>query len=126
METKLIANDADLASAKDFFNGISNWTNEIDEAVEGKKLPYLLIASYSEDVDFGNIYRFIAVDKGDLTAGVPIIKTGEPQRKANARLIAAAPDMYELLQRISDQPNDEIGTLRDEAVGIINKINQEQ
>lgn len=66
METKLITGISDYIAAQNFFNQAGDWANEIDDAVAGKETPYLLIASYSEDVEFGELYQFIAVDSRDL------------------------------------------------------------
>lgn len=56
------------------------------------------------------------------------IEPTEPpeEASANARLIAAAPEMYELLERIADQCDDYLAPLSDEAKSILNKINNEQ
>lgn len=66
METKLINGPSDYIAAQNFFNQAGDWTNAIDDAVAGKQTPYLLIGSYSEDIEFGEIYKFIAVDARDL------------------------------------------------------------
>jgi len=49
-----------------------------------------------------------AVAGPDGTLTVALLNTGNKDFKANARLIAAAPDLYELLQEVLDGDQSEI------------------
>ena len=62
MHKILIKNNQDLKDAITFF-GIE-WEKLIKEEV--KVFPCILVSFYANDIEFGEIYRFTAIEKSDF------------------------------------------------------------
>lgn len=62
MEKMLLKTEKDLKSAFSFFG--KKYKKDIEEEV--KKYPCVLIASYSEDIEFGSGYTFTIVSDEDF------------------------------------------------------------
>ena len=72
MEKVLITNSQELARARTMFNEVTNWDPGITKAIGDRKMPYLLIGCFAEDMEFGPIYQFAAVSKEDLNVILPV------------------------------------------------------
>ena len=62
MEKMLIKNNQDVKDAITFF-GIE-WKELIKEEV--KDFPFILVSSYANDIEFGEIYRFTSIEISDF------------------------------------------------------------
>jgi hypothetical protein len=62
MEKVLIKNNQDLKDAIAFFG--NEWEKLIKEEV--KVFPSILVSFYANDIEFGEIYRFTAIEKSDF------------------------------------------------------------
>ena len=66
MEKMLLKNNNDLKDAIIFF-GIE-WEKEITEEI--KIFPCILVSFYANDIEFGEIYRFTAVEISDFRQSI--------------------------------------------------------
>jgi len=64
MEKYFIRSERDLEAVKEVYKENQEWIELIDEAV--KKYPCVLLASYSDDVEFGEYYQFEVVTIEDF------------------------------------------------------------
>ena len=64
MEKYFIKSDRDLEDVKETFKENGEWIELIEEVV--KKYPCILLASYSDDVEFGDYYQFEVVTIEDF------------------------------------------------------------
>ena len=62
MEKMLIKNNQDLKGAINFFG--MQWKKEITDEI--KTFPSILVGLYANDIEFGEIYRFTAVEISDF------------------------------------------------------------
>jgi len=66
MEKMLLKNNNDLKNAIIFF-GIE-WEKEITDEI--KIFPCILVGFYANDIEFGEIYRFTAVEISDFSQSI--------------------------------------------------------
>jgi len=66
MEKMLLKNNNDLKNAIIFF-GIE-WEKEITDEI--KIFPCILVSFYANDIEFGEIYRFTAVEISDFSQSI--------------------------------------------------------
>ncbi|MGY8988071.1 MAG: hypothetical protein ACKVG7_05895 [Flavobacteriales bacterium] len=66
MEKMLLKNNNDIKDAIIFF-GIE-WEKEITEEI--KIFPSILVSFYANDIEFGEIYRFTAVEISDFRQSI--------------------------------------------------------
>ena len=66
MEKMLLKNNNDLKNAIIFF-GIE-WEKEITDEI--KIFPCILVSFYANDIEFGEIYRFTAVEISDFRQSI--------------------------------------------------------